>query len=135
MGPPKATSCTLLKNMKVISAYMLAVVGGNTSPTKEQIAKILSSVGISMDAEAEKEFDSFVAQVGESSYEELLKNGLEEIKKCPGGGAGGAPVAAAAGAAGAAGGDAPAAAEEEEEEEEEEMATGGGLFGDDGDDY
>jgi len=38
----------LLKNMKVISAYMLAVVGGNASPSADDVKKLLSSVGIDL---------------------------------------------------------------------------------------
>merc|ERR1711939_773998 len=133
MGTPqKATSCILLKNMKVISAYMLAVVGGNTSPSKDDVTKILASVGIDLDDACSAQLDSLIEQMAEKSYDEILKEGLEQVKKAPGasgGGGGGGAGPAAAASGGAAGGAAPAAAEEEEEEEEE-AAVGGGLFGD-----
>ncbi len=37
--------------MKVIAAYLLAVLGGNTSPTAETINDILGSVGAEADAD------------------------------------------------------------------------------------
>jgi len=120
--------------MKVLGAYMLAVVGGNKTPSADDVKKILGSVGAEMSADDTKQLASLIEQLAEKSYDETLKEGMELLAKCPGtgGGGGGAPAAAAAGGAG---GPAAAAAEEEEEEEEEEMAAAGGLFGEEGDDY
>merc|ERR1712216_685217 len=75
--------------MKVISAYMLAVVGGNTSPTAADVNKILSSIGANLDGEESKALDSMIAAFGERSHEEILKEGLELIKDCGGSGGGG----------------------------------------------
>merc|ERR1711934_867714 len=112
----KTTGCTLLKNMKVISAYMLAVVGGNNSPTAADVNKILSSIGANLDGEESKALDSMIAAFGERSHEEILKEGLELIKDCGGSGAGG--------------GDAPAAKKKTTTEEEDEMAAApADLFG------
>merc|ERR1711959_666962 len=44
----------LLKNMKVIAAYMLAVVGGNAKPSVADCKNILGAVGIELEADAEK---------------------------------------------------------------------------------
>merc|ERR1711988_1720633 len=132
MGLTKATGCILLKNMKVIGAYMLAVVGGNKTPDAEAIQTILSSVGIELTAEDNEQLSSLIAICEEKGgIDAVMKEGHEVLKKCPAGGGGGG--------AGAAGGAAPAAAaaaaEEEEEEEEEAAVDMGGLFGGDDDDY
>merc|ERR1712078_471258 len=119
----KATSCTLLKNMKVISAYMLAVVGGNAKPSVADCKKILSSVGIDLDDDSNKRLEELVEEMSGKELAEVLEAGQEKLKTVPGGSGGGAP---------AAGGDAPAAAKEESEEEEE-IPAAGGLF-DEGDD-
>merc|ERR1711939_224364 len=130
----KTTGCTLLKNMKVISAYMLAVVGGNTSPTAADVNKILSSIGANLDGEESKALDSMIAAFGERSHEEILKEGLELIKDCGGSGGGGGGGAAGPAAA-SGGGDAPAAKKKTTTEEEDEMAAApADLFGG-GDDY
>merc|ERR1712159_959312 len=115
MGNLKATSCTLLKNMKVISAYMLAVVGGNAKPSVADCKKILSSVGIDLDDDSNKRLEELVEEMSGKELAEVLEAGQEKLKTVPGG----------------SGGDAPAAAKEESEEEEE-IPAAGGLF-DEGD--
>merc|ERR1712224_604806 len=119
----KATSCTLLKNMKVISAYMLAVVGGNAKPSVADCKKILSSVGIDLDDDSNKRLEELVEEMSGKELAEVLEAGQEKLKTVPGGSGGGAPAPGAP----AAGGDAPAAAKEESEEEEE-IPAAGGLF-------
>ena len=37
--------------MRYVAAYLLAVLGGNSSPSKADIKKILGSVGVSYDDE------------------------------------------------------------------------------------
>merc|ERR1711966_375176 len=120
----------LLKNMKVISAYMLAVVGGNASPSADDVKKLLSSVGIDLSGDESSQLDTLVSSFAEKSLDEVLKEGNALLATAPGGGSGGAAGGAAAGGAS----DAPAAAAEEEEEEEEELAPAADLFGG-GDDY
>merc|ERR1712023_319491 len=132
MGNLKATSCTLLKNMKVISAYMLAVVGGNAKPSVADCKKILSSVGIDLDDDSNKRLEELVEEMSGKELAEVLEAGQEKLKTVPSGG--GAPAAGGAPGAPAAGGDAPAAAAKEESEEEEDIPAAGGLF-DEGDDY
>merc|ERR1711966_14211 len=111
----------LLKNMKVISAYMLAVVGGNASPSADDVENLLSSVGIDLSGDESSQLDTLVSSFAEKSLDEVLKEGNALLATAPGGGSGGA---AAGGAS-----DAPAAAAEEEEEEEEELAPAADLFG------
>jgi large subunit ribosomal protein LP2 len=36
--------------MRILGAYLLAVLGGNAAPTKNDVTKILDSVGIKADA-------------------------------------------------------------------------------------
>merc|ERR1712188_60729 len=103
----------LLKNMKVIAAYMLAVVGGNAKPSVADCKNILGAVGIELEADAEKRLEELVEEMSAKDINEVLAAGQEKLKTVPG-------AAASGGAPGAPG----AAAEEkkEESEEEEEMA-------------
>merc|ERR1711918_282928 len=112
---PRQQAAHLLKNMKVIAAYMLAVVGGNDKPDVASVKKILSSVGIELEGDSAKQLEDLVEEMASKDMAEILKAGLEKLKSVPGGGA------AAPGAA---------AAVEEEEEEEEEIPAAGGLFDD-----
>merc|ERR1711977_417111 len=114
----------LLKNMKVIAAYMLAVVGGNAKPSVADCKNILGAVGIELEADAEKRLEELVEEMSAKDINEVLAAGQEKLKTVPGGsgGGGGAPGAAAE-------------EKKEESEEEEEMAPAAGLFDDDGDDY
>merc|ERR1712178_486258 len=124
---PRQQAAYLLKNMKVIGAYMLAVVGGNKTPDADAVSTILSSVGIELTAEDNEQLSALIAQVEEKGgIDAVMKEGHEILKKCPAGsgGGGGGAVAAAGAAAPAA-----AAAVEEEEEEEEAAVDMGGLFG------
>merc|ERR1712080_273878 len=110
---PRQQAVFLLKNMKVIGAYMLAVVGGNASPSVADCKKILSSMNIQLDGDGEKK--------------------LSKIP-CGSGGGGAAPAAAAAGPAGDAGA-AGGAAKKESSEDDTEAAPAASLFDAGGDDY
>ncbi|MCL7034317.1 hypothetical protein MKW94_027774 [Papaver nudicaule] len=105
--------------MKFIAAYLLAVLGGNTAPTAEDIKGILGSVGAEVDDER---IQLLLSQVKDKDITELIASGREKLASVPSGG-GCAPVAVAA-----SGGAAPAAAEakkeekvEDKEESDEEM--------------
>ncbi|GLT89951.1 hypothetical protein SLE2022_079080 [Rubroshorea leprosula] len=100
--------------MKVVAAYLLAVLGGNTSPSADDIKHILGSVGADAD---EDRIELFLSQVKGKDITELIAAGREKLASVPSGGAGVA-VAAAAAPAGAA---APAAAETKKEEKVEEQ--------------
>ncbi|KAK5841643.1 60S acidic ribosomal protein P2A-like [Gossypium arboreum] len=100
--------------MKVVAAYLLAVLGGNTSPSADDLKAILGSVG----AEAEDErIQLLLSEVKGKDITELIASGREKLASVPSGG-GGVAVAAAAPGAGAAA--APAAAEAKKEEKAEE---------------
>ncbi|KAF7995143.1 hypothetical protein HCN44_004615 [Aphidius gifuensis] len=110
--------------MRFVAAYLLAVLGGNASPAKGDVEKILSSVGIEADDE---KLQKVIAELKGKSIEELIAQGREKLSSMPVGGA--APAAAASAAA-------PAAEEKKEDkkeakaesEEEDDDDMGFGLF-------
>merc|ERR1711924_18706 len=112
----------VLKNMKVIGAYMFAVVGGNASPSAADCKNILSSMNITLDGDAEKRLNDLVEEMAGKDFEEVLKAGQEKLDKIPCGKGGGGGVVAAAGPA-AAGGDAPAAAKKESSEDDDDAGA------------
>ncbi|KAJ8767850.1 hypothetical protein K2173_020790 [Erythroxylum novogranatense] len=100
--------------MKVVAAYLLAVLGGNCSPTADDVKRILGSVG----AEAEDDrIELLLSQVAGHDITELIASGREKLASVPAGG--GVAVAASAPTAGG-GGDAAPAAEAKKEEKVEE---------------
>ncbi|KAI7688485.1 60S acidic ribosomal protein P2, partial [Sarcoptes scabiei] len=118
----------LYLKMRYVAAYLLAVLGGNKSPSKDDINKILSSVGIESD---EDKMSKVINELKGKSIEDLISQGTEKLASVPSGGGGGGAVAAAAAPAAAA----PAAddskkakEEKKEEEEEEDDDMGFGLF-------
>ncbi|XP_033481941.2 60S acidic ribosomal protein P2 [Epinephelus fuscoguttatus] len=113
--------------MRYVAAYLLAALGGNTSPTAKDIKAILGSVGIEADDER---LNKVISELNGKDINEVVNSGLSKLASVPAGGAVAAP-AAAGGAAGA--GAAPAAAEEKKEEKKEESEEsdedmGFGLF-------
>jgi len=113
--------------MRIIAAYLLAVLGGNDKPDAAAITKILDSVGIKPDAE---ELKKLISELDGKDLNELIAEGTKKLGSVPvgGGGGGGAPAAAGAPAAGGA-----AAAKKEEEKpkeksEESEADMGFSLF-------
>ncbi|XP_076003186.1 60S acidic ribosomal protein P2 [Genypterus blacodes] len=117
--------------MRYVAAYLLAVLGGNTSPSAKDIKTILGSVGIEADDER---LSKVITELNGKNINEVMNSGLSKLASVPAGGAVAAPAAAAAATAGAAGaGAAPAAAEEKKEEKKEESEEsdedmGFGLF-------
>ncbi|VDO24319.1 unnamed protein product [Haemonchus placei] len=111
--------------MRYVSAYMLAVAGGNPSPKLEDIKNILGAVGVDTDAEAAK---LVISRLQGKNIEEVIAEGSAGLVSV----SGGAPAAAAP----AAGGAAPAAAApkeeakpaKKEEKEESDDDMGFGLF-------
>ncbi|KAK3205760.1 hypothetical protein Dsin_019806 [Dipteronia sinensis] len=101
--------------MKIIAAYLLAALGGNASPSAEDLKKILGSVGAEVD---EKRIQLLLSEIKGKDLTELIASGREKLASVPSGG-GGAVAFAAPGAA-AGGGAAPAAAEAKKEEKVEE---------------
>ncbi|TXG58307.1 hypothetical protein EZV62_016136 [Acer yangbiense] len=99
--------------MKVAAAYLLAVLGGNTSPSATDIKGIFGSVG----SECEDDrIELLLSQVSGKDITELIASGRGKLASVPSGG--GVAVAMAASGGGAAA--APAAAESKKEEKVEE---------------
>jgi len=62
--------------MRYVAAYLLAVLGGNDSPSVADIKKILSSVGI--DSEDDK-LKKVVSELSGKNIEELIAEGLPTL--------------------------------------------------------
>ncbi|KAL7245076.1 hypothetical protein ACSBR2_000420 [Camellia fascicularis] len=102
--------------MKVVAAYLLAVLGGNTSPSADDLKSILGSVGADAD---EDRIQLLLSQVKGKDITELIASGREKLASVPAGGG----VAVAAAATGGAAAPAPAAEAKKEEKVEENDGT------------
>ncbi|KAM3336970.1 60S acidic ribosomal protein P2-like [Capsicum galapagoense] len=105
--------------MKVVATYLLAVLGGSTNPTAEDLKAILSSVG----AEAEdSKIELLLSQVKGKDLTELIAAGREMLASVPSGGGGGGAggVVVASGGAGAAVAEKKEEVKKVEEKEESE---------------
>ncbi|KAK3029682.1 hypothetical protein RJ639_039174 [Escallonia herrerae] len=100
--------------MKVIAAYLLAVLGGNPAPSADDLKDILGSVGIEAD---DDRIELLLSEVKGKDITELIAAGREKLASVPSGG--GVAVAVAT-TGGGGGGAAPAAAEPKKEEKAEE---------------
>ncbi|KAJ6664977.1 hypothetical protein lerEdw1_005208 [Lerista edwardsae] len=113
--------------MRYIAAYLLAVLGGNESPTSKDLKKILDSVGIETDDER---VNKVISELNGKNIEDVIAQGNSKLASMP---AGGAVAVSAGGSAAPAAGAAPAPAEEKKEEKKEESEEsdddmGFGLF-------
>merc|ERR1712168_45138 len=99
--------------MRYVAAYLLAVLGGNSSPSAADIKKILSSVGVDAETGA---LDKVVECLQGKDINELIAEGQQKLSSVPTGGGG------AAASAPAAGGAAPAAEAPKEEKKEEKKS-------------
>ncbi|KHN75000.1 60S acidic ribosomal protein P2 [Toxocara canis] len=113
--------------MKYLGAYLLAVLGGNPSPTAKDIERILGSVGLDVDME---DANKVVSALSGKSIDEVITAGRSKIESVPcGGGAGqGAAAPAAAAPAAAAAAPEPEKKKEEPKEESDDEDMGFGLF-------
>jgi len=107
--------------MKHLAAYILLHLGGNESPSQDDITTALSAVGIEADGDR---LAAMLAELEGKDLSELIESGKGMLASFGGGGGGGG-----SGGGGGGGGDAAAEEEEKEEEkeEEEEMDLGGGM--------
>merc|ERR1719370_968553 len=92
--------------MRYVAAYLLAALGGNESPSADDIKTILSSVGIDADDER---LGKVVSELAGKSIADVIAAGNEKLASVPSGGG-----------AAAAGGAAEEAKEEVKEEVKEE---------------
>ncbi|KAE8688723.1 60S acidic ribosomal protein P2-1 [Hibiscus syriacus] len=97
--------------MKVIASYLLAVLGGNLSPSAADLKDIIGSVGADADDDM---IELLLSQVKGKDITELIASGREKLASVPSGG--GAAVVAAP----TSGGNAAPAAEAKKEEKVEE---------------
>ena len=112
--------------MRYVAAYLLATLGGNASPSVDDLKKILGSVGIELDADRAKKV---VGELTGKNIEEVIAAGSAKLASVPSGGGAAVSAGAAAPAAAAAGGDAKKDDKKEEAaEESEEDDMGFGLF-------
>ncbi|KAK4785717.1 hypothetical protein SAY86_002406 [Trapa natans] len=113
--------------MKVIAAYLLAVLGGNDSPSAGDLKKILGSVGIEAD---DDRVELLLSEVKGKDITELIAAGREKLASVPSGGGGVAVAVSAApgGGGGAAPADEPKKEEKVEEKEESDDDMGFSLF-------
>merc|ERR1712013_354097 len=100
--------------MRYVAAYLLSALGGNESPSTDDLKTILESVGVGYDDERA---GLVVKQCAGKSIAELIAAGSEKMASMPAGGGGAAAAAS--------GGDAPAAAEEKKEEKKAESEESG----------
>ena len=116
--------------MRHVAAYLLCVLGGNDSPSVEDVSAVITSVGAEVDAD---KLALLVKELEGKNVTEIIDAGKEKLSSVSIGG-GGAAGAGAAGASADAGASSAAAKEEEEEEEEADLGGGMDMFGG-GDDY
>ncbi|XP_071849754.1 large ribosomal subunit protein P2-like [Apostichopus japonicus] len=111
--------------MRYVAAYLLAALGGNNSPSSDDIKKILGSVGI--EAEDDK-LNKVISELKGKNLEELIAEGNGKLASMPSGGA--APAASGGGAAagGAAEEEKKEEAKKEESDSESDDDMGFGLF-------
>eukprot|EP00005_Dracoamoeba_jomungandri_P003177 CAMPEP_0174250270 /NCGR_PEP_ID=MMETSP0439-20130205/493_1 /TAXON_ID=0 /ORGANISM="Stereomyxa ramosa, Strain Chinc5" /LENGTH=115 /DNA_ID=CAMNT_0015330289 /DNA_START=109 /DNA_END=456 /DNA_ORIENTATION=- len=115
--------------MKHLAAYVLLVLGGNSSPGASDIKEVLGSVGVEAD---DDRLEQLIASLKGKDVFELMEKGKSSLASVPTGGGGGGGASSGGSGGGAAAVDEPEEEEEEEEEQEEDM---GGLFGDDEEGY
>ncbi|KAJ3108844.1 60S acidic ribosomal protein P2 [Phlyctochytrium planicorne] len=110
--------------MKLIGAYLLATLGGNASPSADDVKKILGSVGIEADDE---QLDKLISQLDGKDIAEVIAEGASKLSSLPSGGGAAPAAAAAAPAAGGAAKEAPKKEEKKEEKEESDDVSFLGL--------
>ncbi|CAD6190993.1 unnamed protein product [Caenorhabditis auriculariae] len=108
--------------MKYLGAYLLASLGGNDSPSAQDLLKILGAGGLDCDMD---DANKVVSALSGKTISEVIAAGKTKLSSVPSGGGSAAPAAAAS--AGAA---APKAEEKKKEEvkEESDEDMGFGLF-------
>mmetsp|Transcript_44011 Transcript_44011/g.53958 ORF Transcript_44011/g.53958 Transcript_44011/m.53958 type:complete len:132 (+) Transcript_44011:138-533(+) len=112
--------------MKELACYLLAKQGGIDKPSKDDIKKILDSVGITADDAKLDALFTDLGKFGDQKLDDVIKEGMEQLAVIPSGGGGGAPADAGGAAPG---GDDAKAPEPESESEQESSKAAGDLFG------
>lgn len=111
--------------MKLLAAYLLLVLGGNETPSAEDVTSVIASVGGEVD---EEQLTKLFGDLDGKNIHELLSKGEADLKSVVGVSSGGGASAAPAAGASAGGAAAPAAAAKVEKPKEEEVdALDGGM--------
>jgi len=108
--------------MRIIAAYLLAVLGGKSSPTTEDIKSILDSVGVATDTDRA---DKLVAELSGKNVWEIVEAGKAKLSSVPSTVA--APAASSAAAPAAGGEKKVEEVKKKDEDEEEADADMGGT--------
>ncbi|KAK6255715.1 hypothetical protein SCA6_017020 [Theobroma cacao] len=115
--------------MKVIAAYLLAVLGGNTNPCADDLKHILGSgqfnllllFWLTVEVEADDaKIELLLSQVNGKDLAELIAPGRQKLAAMPCSGEAAAAAAAAVGGHAAASAASPSAAAEDKEQKIEE---------------
>ena len=72
--------------MKEMAAYLMLVLGGNTSPTADDVTKALSTVGVEPDSE---QLGKLISELEGKDLDEVLSSGETMLAKFGSGGGGG----------------------------------------------
>ncbi|NXJ94336.1 RLA2 protein, partial [Corythaixoides concolor] len=62
--------------MRYVAAYLLAVLGGNESPTSKDLKKILDSVGIETDDER---MNKVISELNGKNIEDVIAQGKDSL--------------------------------------------------------
>ncbi|CAE6071428.1 unnamed protein product [Arabidopsis arenosa] len=113
--------------MKVISAFLLAKLGGNENPTSNDLKKILESVGAEID---ETKIDLLFSLIKDHDVTELIAAGREKMAALSSGGPAVAMVAGGGGGGGGGSAAEPVAESKKKvEEAKEESSDDAGMMG------
>ncbi|KAL8842694.1 MAG: hypothetical protein Q9170_000350 [Blastenia crenularia] len=109
--------------MKHLAAYLLLGLGGNTSPSADDVKGVLSSVGIEADDER---LDKLIGELEGKNLQDLIAEGSTKLASVPSGGGGGAaaPTTSTGGGAAPTEEKVPEKPVEPEEDSDEDMGLG-----------
>ncbi|XP_052601413.1 60S acidic ribosomal protein P2-like [Peromyscus californicus insignis] len=116
--------------MRYVASYLLAALGGNSSPSPKDIKKILDRQRGHRGSD--DQLNKVISELNGKNIEDVIAQVVGKLASVPAGGA--VAVSAAPDSAAPAAGSAPAAAEEKKDEEKEEESKesdddmGFGLF-------
>ncbi|OCH93646.1 ribosomal protein 60S [Obba rivulosa] len=111
--------------MRHLAAYLLLQIGGNASPSAEDVKNVLGAVGIEAD---EERLAKLISELEGKDVNALIAEGSAKLSSVPSGGAAVASSGAAAGGAPAAAAEEKKEEEKKEEKEESDDDMGFGLF-------
>ena len=109
--------------MRHLATYLLLVIGGNSSPTAEDVTNALAQCGVDVDEEM---LNKMISELEGKNLEEIIAAGEDKLFKGGSMMAAAAPVAAAGAPAAAA---APVAAAKPVEEVVDALGDGLDMFG------